>query len=69
MTQLCCSPCGLRISRASAAPAGRCPRCAQPLAVAESHALVGYRLWIPNDGERELPTAAAAQLPLHLPAP
>ncbi len=52
MTHLCCTACGLRLSRAtaaSAAPAPTCPACAQPLEALPSAAALGLRLFPTTD--------------------
>jgi hypothetical protein len=64
MSQAACPSCRLRFAAAEAAYLVSCPECGRPpQPIAGAGWVVGFRLFIAEDGPRELPEAWAVPIP------
>jgi hypothetical protein len=69
MTNVCCPTCRLRFTRAAAAYLVSCPECGEPpQSVAGLDAVVGFRLFRPQDAPHTLPEAISVEMPIPDPA-
>jgi len=60
-----CPSCRLRFTAAAAAYLAACPQCGQPpQSIPGPEAAVGFRLFVVEDGPRELPEAVAVSIPI-----
>ena len=64
MTHTHCPHCRLRFPPPAGAALVACPVCGEPLQPSSPEALVGFRLFTPEDVPHPLPEAVAASLPV-----
>jgi hypothetical protein len=65
MTHVGCPSCQLRFTAAAAAYLVACPECGRPpQPIGAAAAVVGFKLFVPEDLPGEMPEAVAASIPV-----